>query len=247
MFTAKPLSGIFLALGLSLSNLATQAAEAQPIPQPRITGRQFQIIAQRRRRKRFVPPKLRLDRGIPTAGRSHNASRGCQAQQGGPGLTLLVPEYVATETSSRGEEIESRYGMALSGTAQPVFWAYVAVDEAATEVSLEFVLRDGSGRKLYSEMLAVPEESGMVRIAPEGMPDLEAGVDYHWFLKQKSRCSGAIGLVRENGEAWVRYEPSSISEGDGETGYWHDALEAAADDARAFAGLVEAIGLGELL
>ena len=247
MFTAKPLSVIFLALGLSLSNLATQVAEARPVPQPSITARQSQTIAQRRRHKRFVPPKLKLDRGIPTAGRSHNASRGCQAQQGGPGLTLLVPEYGSTSTNSRGEEIESRYGMALSATAQPVFWAYVAVDEAAAEVSLEFVLRDAGGRKLYSEMLAMPERSGMVRIAPEGMPDLEAGVDYHWFLKQKSRCSGVIGLMRENGEAWVRYEPSSISEGDGETGSWHDALEAAAGDSAEFGELLEAIGLGELL
>ena len=247
MFPANPLSVAFLTLGLSFSSLATQVAEAQPVTQPSIAAKQSLTIAQKRRRKRFVPPKLKRGRGIPTAGRGHNASRGCQAQHGGPGLTLLVPEYVETATNDRDEEIESRYAMALSATAQPVFWAYVAVDDEAMEVSLEFVLRDLKGEKLYSEMLPVPMQSGMVRIVPEAMPELEAGVDYHWFLKQKSLCNGVMGLVRENGEAWVRYEPLAEGEGEAETGYWHDALEDAADDADAFGVLVEAIGLGELL
>ena len=245
MFTANSLlSVILLTMGVSVSSLAAQAAPLQLNPQSGITVNHPTTLSQRRRRKRFVPPKLRLDRGIPTAGRSHNASRGCrQAKPDLPGLTLLVPEYVDRLTHRQGQEIESRYAMGLTAVAQPSFWAYVAVDEAAEAVSLEFVLRDAKGRKVYREILAVPERSGMVRIAPEAMPPLKAGVDYHWFLKQKSRCHGAGGLVRENGEAWIRYEPSVIEESSEETGYWYDVLDGAAGDAAAFGELLEAIGV----
>ena len=249
MFPTNRQSLAAISLGLSLFSLPAQAAPLQLNPQSSITTQPAPSIAQQnRKRKRFVPPKLKLDRGIPTQGRSDNASRGCQAQQDGPGLTLLVPEYVETSTSRQGKEIESHYAIGLTATAQPSFWAYVPIDAQAEEITLEFVLRNVEGKKLHSEMLDVPTQSGFLEIIPEGMPPLEAGVDYNWFLKQKSRCGELASLARETGEAWVRYvEPSTVSEKDGETGYWYDALSEAAGDTRAFGALVKEIGLEELL
>ncbi len=217
--------------------------------QPSATSRQFrrttkgsQLYSQqpRRRRVKFVPPAPTFERGAPS-NRGHNASRNANSFS----LTTLVPQYLETATDGLNPSTAKQHVWTLTSSPQPVFWAHIPVQADTAPESLTFVLRDQAGQKLYEAPIEPPEESSIIRIANADMPALQPGQPYHWFIKYKVRDLQPEGgqIMRDHDEGWIEYRPSSLSaEGKSLTeqaalyanaGYWHEALDAVAQQRQA--------------
>lgn len=108
----------------------------------------------------------------------------------------------------------------LTTSAQPslMFW----VNESKQARDVEFVLRDGLDRPVYSKLLQLPEQAGLVTLDMAQLadaPKLEQNQDYYLYLSMI--CDGSDrskDMVVEGVLRRVDAERQS------EAGLWHDAM-----------------------
>lgn len=187
--------------------------------------------------------------------RSDAGSRGCgesdalEASDSKP-LLALVP----VQKTSRAPVVFGK-----TAAEHPTFWFYVPHRSALTAT---FVLQDQDGQSVYQADVALPQASGILRVAlPATSHPLATSQPYHWFFKLYCRSiSPPVSFV----EGWIQREsltsdltqqlklatlPQQKVRLYAANGFWFDALTTAAElrhkdssDA-AWADLLRAIGL----
>ncbi|MEO0987456.1 MAG: DUF928 domain-containing protein [Cyanobacteria bacterium J06639_14] len=160
----------------------------------------------------FSPPPLG-DRDRPPGRTRGGASRGdCEIAENQSSLMALAPstQVPVNETqhptfSSHPYNNESdSYESVLSWTTEshPSFWFYVPY-ERDTDVTLDFVLQDGSGNTLYQTQFMAHENSpGVIQLSlPATLPPLSVNQPYRWYFLTHCNASPTEGALHVEG--WI--------------------------------------------
>ncbi|NJO78790.1 MAG: DUF928 domain-containing protein [Cyanobacteria bacterium RM1_2_2] len=162
----------------------------------------------------FTPP----DNGLPGRREGGGTRGGCATQQ--PALTALIPK--------------TNLGLTLQD--YPTFFWYVPPNTAA---AAEFVLLDESNAQIYTAMMPVTNQAGLVQVnlpADDSVPPLEPDKLYHWYFSlicdpldrsadqftdgwvQKTQPSAEVAQQLETASEPAKFAIYS------EAGIWYDAL-----------------------
>ena len=162
----------------------------------------------------FTPP----DNGLPGRREGGGTRGGCAAQQ--PALTALIPQ--------------TNLGLTLQD--YPTFFWYVSPNTAA---AAEFVLLDESNAQVYTAMLPLSNQSGLVQVSlpsDGSLPPLETGKLYHWYFSLI--CDPLDRSADQFTDGWVQKTQPSVELAQqletasnqakfalySEAGIWYDAV-----------------------
>ena len=199
-------------------------------------------------RSTFANVTPRTDKG--TRNSEGGATRGNCFYEGQKPLTPLIPM-----TNNKLE---------LTLASHPTIFIYVPEN---TAIAGEFILKDSSQRKVYENIVPLPNSQGIIDIKiPTDRPELKVGTNYNWTFSlicetpiPEAMVEGSIQRVNPSADLTTKLEQTPESDRwliYSEAGIWYEALVTLAEQIRSnpndlkltseWQNLLNSVGLNEV-